>query len=64
MFFCMFVDGTVPYSSNLLAVFILFCLRDYRDVFKLVESCVCDRPLTAQEKQARTIYQHTLRRSL
>ena len=28
--------------------------RDYRDVFKLVESCVCDRPLTPQEKQVGT----------
>jgi len=25
--------------------------RQYRDAFRLVESCVCDRLLTAQEQQ-------------
>jgi len=38
-------------ASSLYLLVLRMMSRNYRDVFRLVESCVCDRPLSPQERQ-------------
>jgi hypothetical protein len=38
-------------SSTLFLLLVRLLVGNYKESFKLIESCVCDRPLTVQEKQ-------------